>query len=175
MRPGAPDPTVEEAVSRLFWLVERLRDRFDEVAAEFGLTPTQALAMRDLDKPATMSQLAEQLGCEPSNVTAFIGRLEQRKLVERTAGSTDRRVRHVSLTPRGRRLRARFAAALFQDLPVTELSLPQREQLVSLLQVLTADWPGTAWRGTAALADRAERASPACGVAPPEETLTEEA
>lgn len=154
--PG-PDPTVEETISRLFWLVERLRDRFDEVAAEFGLTPTQALALRNLSQPATMSQLAEQLGCEPSNVTAFIGRLEQRKLVERTAGSTDRRVRQVSLTPRGRRLRARFAARLFRDLPVMDLTVGQQAQLLDLLRVLTAPWPGTVWRGAGVPPHRAER------------------
>ena len=168
--PG-PDPTVEEAVSRLFWLVERLHDRFDEVAAGFELTPTQALALRNLDKPATMSQLAEKLGCEPSNVTAFIGRLEQRKLVERTPGSADRRVRQVSLTQRGRRLRTRFAAALFASLPVTELTLSQRRQLLSLLRVLTADWPGALWHGGGGPPQLMERSGggPMCAIAPPEE------
>lgn len=154
--PG-PDPTVEETVSRLFWLVERLHDRFDEVAAEFGLTPTQAVALRNLSRPATMSQLAEQLGCEPSNVTAFIGRLEERKLVERTPGSADRRVRQVSLTPRGRRLRARFAARLFGNLPVVDLTAAQQTQLLDLLRVLTAAWPGPIWHGAGMPSHLAER------------------
>ncbi len=55
-----------------------------------------------------MNELAALLGCDNSNVTGLIDRLEGRGLVARQPSSEDRRVKHVVLTPAGRRTRGRM-------------------------------------------------------------------
>ncbi len=134
-----PDPVTGEIVAALFRLVDELKAHFDAVAARFGLTTTQALALRDLDRPVAMARLAGTLRCEPSNITAMAGRLEARGLVERRSMAGDRRVRHLVLTAAGRRLRRDFVAALFTGVPaVAGLTEAQRRQLRDLLTQVTA-------------------------------------
>ncbi len=90
------------------WLAARHRAAV--IAAEFGLSPPQVLALRhlDLDGGMPMNSLAAQLRCDNSNVTGIIDRLEDRGLVERRAALHDRRVKHLALTDEGRSLRARI-------------------------------------------------------------------
>lgn len=134
-----PDPVTGEIVAALFRLVDELKAHFDAVAASFGLTTTQALALRDLERPLAMARLAGTLRCEPSNVTAMAGRLEARGLAERRPLAGDRRVRQLALTDAGRRLRQEFVAALFTGVPaVAGLTEPQRRQLRDLLVQVTA-------------------------------------
>jgi MarR family transcriptional regulator, organic hydroperoxide resistance regulator len=136
--PLGPDPVTGEIVAALFQLVDELKAHFDAVAASFGLTTTQALALRDLDRPVAMAHLAGTLRCEPSNVTAVAARLEARGLVERRPLAEDRRVRQLVLTDAGRRLRQEFVAALFTGVPaVAGLTEAQRGQLRDLLTQVT--------------------------------------
>jgi DNA-binding MarR family transcriptional regulator len=131
---GEPDPVTGEIVAALFRLVDELKAHFDAVAARFGLTTTQALALRDLDRPVAMARLAGTLRCEPSNITAMAGRLEARGLVERRPAAGDRRIRQLVLTDAGRQLRQEFVAALFTGVPaVAGLTEAQRRQLRDLL------------------------------------------
>jgi len=48
-----------------------------------------------------MSDLATFLGCDASNVTAIVDKLESRGLVERRSADRDRRVKSLLLTPAG--------------------------------------------------------------------------
>jgi DNA-binding MarR family transcriptional regulator len=142
-REAGPDPVTGEIVAAMFRLVDELRAHFDAVAASFGLTTTQALALRDLDRPVAMAHLAGTLRCEPSNVTAMAGRLEARGLVERRPLARDRRVRQLVLTDAGHRLRQEFVAALFTAVPaVAGLTEAQRRQLRDLLTKVTGELAG---------------------------------
>ncbi len=135
-----PDPVTGEIVQRLFAMVEQLRAHFELATAEFGLTPTQGLALRDLDTPLPMSRLAELLRCERSNVTLVVDRLERLGLVERQADPEDRRVRRLVLTPRGREVRTHLATQLFNQVPaVSGLEITERAQLRDLLRRVTAE------------------------------------
>ena len=71
------------------------RRRFLAIASEFELSPPQvrALGVLDPDRPVPMSDLAEALHCDNSNVTGIVDRLEKRGLIERRASEHDRRVR----------------------------------------------------------------------------------
>lgn len=136
----APDPVTDEIVRRLLVLVEQLRAHFELVAAEFGLTPTQALALRFLREPVRMGRLAEVLHCERSNVTLIVDRLAQRGIVERRADSADRRVRQLALTGEGGRLRESLEARLYQQVPaVAGLDEDERIAFRALLRQLTPD------------------------------------
>jgi DNA-binding MarR family transcriptional regulator len=81
---------------------------FIAIAQESGLRPAAFGALRVLDQPRTMSEIANFLRCDNSNVTGIVDGLEARGLAERTASPTDRRVKLIALTAEGRRLRARL-------------------------------------------------------------------
>ena len=61
--------------------------------------------MLDPERPLPMSALAERLFCDASNVTGIADRLEARGLVERRSTEGDRRVKALTITPAGVRLR----------------------------------------------------------------------
>jgi MarR family transcriptional regulator, organic hydroperoxide resistance regulator len=81
---------------------------FLAIAQESGLRPATFGALRVLDEPRTMSEIATFLRCDNSNVTGIVDGLEARGLAERTASPGDRRVKLIALTAEGRRLRARL-------------------------------------------------------------------
>ena len=137
-----PDKVTGEIVAALYRLVDELSAYFDEVAARFDLTPTQALALRHLGEPRTMGELAELLRCEASNATAVVDRLERRGLAVRGPRPGDRRVRQVALTDDGRRLFRRLATQLFTAVPaVAGLDETDRLALRDLLTKVLAAIP----------------------------------
>jgi DNA-binding MarR family transcriptional regulator len=90
------------------------RRRFLAVASEFELSPPQvrALGVLEPDRPVPMSELAEALHCDNSNVTGIVDRLEDRGLVERRSATHDRRVKMLAVTERGAEVRERLAERL---------------------------------------------------------------
>jgi DNA-binding MarR family transcriptional regulator len=124
-----------EVVDLVLHLVGRIETYFETTWTQFGLAPRQARGLLYLEAPMSMRQLAEALGCDASNVTVLIDRMEARGLVERRAAPTDRRVKQLVLTPEGTRLRERLLAKLFEDLPVLAgLSEPDLRSLRDLLR-----------------------------------------
>jgi DNA-binding MarR family transcriptional regulator len=91
------------------------RRRFLIAASELDLHPAQAGALLQLSSPLPMNELAGALGCDNSNVTGLVDRLEARGLVARQASRDDRRVKHVVLTPAGRDLRERMLGRVDQS------------------------------------------------------------
>jgi len=81
---------------------------FLAIAQDSGLRPATLGALRVLDEPRTMSEVATYLRCDNSNVTGIVDGLEARGLAERTPSPGDRRVKLIALTGEGRRLRARL-------------------------------------------------------------------
>ena len=112
---------------------ERVHSHLGAAAAEFELAPAQAFALGELDleRPMAMRELAGRLKCDPSNITGLIDRLEARGLVERQAHPSDRRVKYVVLTDRGRALRDRLAARVFAA-PTCVACLSEHEQRLLL-------------------------------------------
>jgi MarR family transcriptional regulator, organic hydroperoxide resistance regulator len=100
-------------------LMQRLfapqRRRFMALASEYELSPPQlgALKALDPDNPLAMSELAGVLGCDNSNVTGIVDRLEHRGLVERRPADHDRRVKLLALTAEGLALRDTLAGRLY--------------------------------------------------------------
>lgn len=108
----------------------------EEILARHGLTPNDARALSELqlDTGWTMSALAERWGCDPSNATWIINRLERLHLVERRMSPEDRRVRLVVLTARGATVREQLVEA-FHEPPPALLAL-DRQDLDALERVL---------------------------------------
>ena len=97
----------DDLVGELLEVTRRVHQVVSAVAARHDLTPQQVELLRMLDKPVSMRAFAEDLLCDPSNVTGLVDRVERLGLVERVSEPRDRRVRVLTLTARGRRLRDR--------------------------------------------------------------------
>jgi DNA-binding MarR family transcriptional regulator len=103
-----------------------------------GLTPGHLKVLWALqpDEALPMGQIADLLSVDPSMATWLIDRLEERKLVERRTHPTDRRVKIVSLTRRGVRVKTKVLAHLLE--PPAELLTLGRERLEVLRGALSA-------------------------------------
>jgi MarR family transcriptional regulator, organic hydroperoxide resistance regulator len=85
---------------------------FLAIAREHGLRPPAFGAMRMLDEPRTMSEIASYLHCDNSNVTGIVDVLEEKGLVKRRPSEQDRRVKLIELTAAGRGVSAKLNEAV---------------------------------------------------------------
>lgn len=122
------DPATE-AWKLMMKLVWAHRGRFIESVGELGLSPMQAHTLRFLQQPLPMSELADTLWCDASNVTGIVDRLEAKRLVERRVAVGDRRVKTLVFTSKGRAVRRRLDAALLDESPAVA-RLTRAEQRV---------------------------------------------
>jgi DNA-binding MarR family transcriptional regulator len=133
-----PDPTgtpATEIQAMLGMLFGRQRRRFLIAAGELDLHPAQAGVLLHLATPLPMTEIAARLGCDNSNVTGLIDRLQARGLVERRPSPEDRRVRLVELTEAGARLRGAMLSRLGRSpLEIDRLSVDEQAQLRDLLR-----------------------------------------
>jgi len=83
-------------------------------AAEHDLSPPQLFLLRRLEPgtPTPMNELAAFFGCDASNITGLVDRLEARGVLERRVPAHDRRVKQIVLTEAGERLREQALAQL---------------------------------------------------------------
>ncbi len=120
-KPRDPSAAIRaEVVELLFAYVDRLRHHFESVAASHDLTPVQGKLILFLGEPEPMRHIADCLGCDPSNITGVVDRLEERELVARREDPTDRRVKILGLTAAGQKLRDALELNLFRNVPGME-------------------------------------------------------
>jgi DNA-binding MarR family transcriptional regulator len=134
-RGKAPTPegdTAREAWGLLAGLV--YPPPFLGIARELGLRPASFGALRALDRPRTMSEIAAVLHCDNSNVTGIVDVLEEKGLATRRPSAADRRVKLIELTAEGRKVRARLTRAIAKPPAwVKGLSETDRRALVEIL------------------------------------------
>jgi DNA-binding MarR family transcriptional regulator len=121
----------------IFELLLVARPRVPAAAAECGLTSAQCHLLRLLrpGTPMSMRSLADGLGCDASNVTGIVDRLEARGLVERHPSSHDRRVKELALTPAGVAARNAVVERLGEPPePICRLSSEDQQTLCILLR-----------------------------------------
>ena len=134
---AAANPVVNELANLYVELMMRRADRIQTLTSELELTPSQAraLALMDPEKSLTMSELAQAVVLEPSNLTGVIDKLEARGLVKRGVAATDRRVKLVSMTRSGAALRAKLWERLREPAPwMLALSPRAQRQLLLILR-----------------------------------------
>jgi DNA-binding MarR family transcriptional regulator len=114
----------DRLVDRLFDVTHRVNQVVSAVADRYDLTPQQVGLLRMLDEPMSMRAYAEDLSCDPSNVTGLVDRAERLGLVERVPDPLDRRIRMLTLTAKGRLIRSKvnkdLASGLTDSLGVTD-------------------------------------------------------
>ncbi|MGW4405635.1 MarR family winged helix-turn-helix transcriptional regulator [Nonomuraea sp. NPDC004702] len=115
-------------------LARQIEGHVRERAAALDLTTAQAVALRELTGPMTMGDLAGRMGCEPSNATFVIDRLEQQGVVERRPHPSDRRAKLLVLTQEGAGLRERLLGLLTEGSPLAALTPDEQSVLQELLE-----------------------------------------
>jgi DNA-binding MarR family transcriptional regulator len=100
---------------RLMWGVSHgLQSISKRMEVDLGVTGPQRLVVRILGRYPGLSagQVARILHLHPSTLTGVLRRLEERRLVDRTAGEQDRREARLRLTAMGRWLDRRQAGTV---------------------------------------------------------------
>jgi DNA-binding MarR family transcriptional regulator len=143
-RAAASDPAVDAVAGDVWRLMAEFtwsrmqRGQAFNVLKSLGLTPGHLRVLQALepDEAISMGAIADVLQCDPSMATWLIDRLEERRLVERKMLTTDRRVKIVSLTRRGVRVKTKVLAHLLE--PPPELLTLGLERLEALRGALSA-------------------------------------
>lgn len=132
----SPDPLTLEVVELIGTVVARYHEEYEQAAAQHALTGAQARVLGLLARePLPMRRIAQQLKCEPSNITGIVDRLECRGLVERRPDPADRRVKLAATTEAGQETAIRLRGSLdFAQEPLAGLSHQERMVLRDLLQ-----------------------------------------
>jgi DNA-binding MarR family transcriptional regulator len=143
---------LEQEVTRLISRVFiHLDDSDRQLMRLFGLTVTQYWALVHLEdeEGRSLSELANLLICDKSNVTSVVDKLEAAGLAERKQGKAgDRRYTRVVLTQQGQQLRKRVMIARehLVESRIGSLSTAEQHQLSLSLQhladVLQAQFDG---------------------------------
>jgi MarR family transcriptional regulator, organic hydroperoxide resistance regulator len=126
-----------EAWRLFFELFTRNKPRLAAIGSELDLAPMQMHALRLLDPQGQvpMNALAENMACDPSNVTGIVDRLEARGLIERRGAEHDRRVKMLALTEEGARVRGHIMSRMAVPPPeIAGLSRADQRALRDLLR-----------------------------------------
>ncbi|MBY8874250.1 MarR family transcriptional regulator [Micromonospora sp. PLK6-60] len=113
---------------------------YGRAAQTVSLSAAQACLLEHLTADGcSMGELAGELLCDASNVTQLVSRLEARGLVARVPDPADRRIKRVSITPAGQRVRDAVRRAFdFPSDRLGRLTQPERHQLAALLAKVLA-------------------------------------
>jgi DNA-binding MarR family transcriptional regulator len=125
----------QEILDVLAELIKQAHDLGQGIAAGFGLTGSDAMALAKLDAPMTMKDLGLKLGCDPSFVTTIADALERHGLARREPSQLDRRSKNIVLTPEGVAVRERVVSELTAKAPwCTRLATSERRCLLTLMR-----------------------------------------
>jgi len=105
---------------RIFAFFMSTRPQRDLVLERLELTPNDARAFSSLDEGGggrTMRSLADEWGCDASNATWMVDRLERRGFAERRTLASDRRVKLVVLTPSGAKAKQELLSGMNEPPP----------------------------------------------------------
>jgi DNA-binding MarR family transcriptional regulator len=93
----------ETMYRELISLMMRAKRHMFAICETRKMTPVQGMLLMAL-KPGqsrTMQELAQMMGCDASNITGLIERLESQGFIERTTLPNDRRVKLIGITEAG--------------------------------------------------------------------------
>lgn len=128
---------------KLILLMIRSRRHMFESIEERKMTPVQGMLMM-LFSPGeskSMQKLSELMGCDASNITGLVDRLDAQQLIERTVDPADRRVKMIKLSEKGIQCREEILKGLRKAEAVDVQQLTPEEQvvLVRIIDKLTSD------------------------------------
>ena len=107
-------------------------------AHEVSMWGYSVLTALDDTPVRTQAALAEAIGADKSRIIGTLDELQQSGLIERTPDPADRRVRLLSITPQGRRVRrtVRKEIQAQEEQVLTALAPADRKTFIRILQEL---------------------------------------
>ncbi len=128
-----------ELVDVLFTVMPMVADHINDRLDGLGMTTTDYWALRSVDGPMPMKDLATCMDIDPSSVTLVADRLEELGLIERQPHPTDRRVKHLVLTAKGKRFKKTIPDKLWSEPTMfSALTSDERTQLLGILARVAA-------------------------------------
>lgn len=126
---------------KLFTLMMRSKRHLSRAVEKYQMTPVQGmmLILFEPGKGRSMQSLSCMMGCDASNVTGLIERLDSQGLIERTVDPQDRRVKFIKLSKQGTDCRAKLLSDLksAEALDLQKLSQDEQKILVKIIDKLT--------------------------------------
>lgn len=133
--PSGPVTPSSDAERAMFDFVDAYDRAYEIAAAQHDMTVAQACVLGRIGRPRGMRDLADELGCDASNITQIVARLEARALIERRSNPDDRRSRQLTRTPAGDALNAAFEQSFeFARNASAKLTADEQDQLALLLR-----------------------------------------
>ncbi|MFF7633376.1 MarR family winged helix-turn-helix transcriptional regulator [Kitasatospora sp. NPDC008050] len=137
MTTAAPSVTTAALMEAVAAVSAAYFQDFAGAAGRHGLSSSQAKALGVVLEPVPMRALAGRLGCDASNVTGIVDRLESLGLARREAAATDRRVKIVTITEEGRETLLKIRADMTRaHRALDSLSADQRTALLGMCEQL---------------------------------------
>ena len=132
-----------EAWTAIVQAVVSHREHLSAEAAKLDLTLPQAHLLRLLHTgpPRTMTSIAGALGCDASNVTGLVDRLEARGLIERKSSTNDRRMKTLHVTTAGASIVDVLKQKMFE--PPDGFARLQKDELATLHALLARVFPSS--------------------------------
>jgi DNA-binding MarR family transcriptional regulator len=135
MEAGEVDQKAYNAVTAAYKVMARVSLR---LFSEEGLSESQfrALALLSENGPMLMKKMSDAMFVTPANITGVVDRLEEKKLVRRTASKGDRRATIIEITPEGKAVGEKLAkkkGELIQKALVT-FTKDEQKTLYNLLE-----------------------------------------
>jgi MarR family 2-MHQ and catechol resistance regulon transcriptional repressor len=141
MPPVDSASTSDEIMAELAPFMAHQRHKWAAQCQAHGLSMAhfQILAILEADGPTPMSRLADQLGVADPNLTGIIGRMEERRVVERVHDRDDRRVVLARLTDAGRDVLKQVEETRLAHMRqlVGILTTEERQTLLNALKLLS--------------------------------------
>ncbi|WP_139416137.1 MarR family winged helix-turn-helix transcriptional regulator [Agromyces laixinhei] len=132
---SGPTAGASKVEHTLYDFVDSYDRAYEAAAASQQLSVAQACVLVRLDQRRGMSSLATELGCDASNITQIVARLESRGFVTRHADPADGRARLIDRTPDGDAVSAGFDSAFeFAREAMKRLSAEEQDHLTALLR-----------------------------------------
>lgn len=128
----------DEIISEIRKIIRAVDIHSKSLSKTYGLTGPQLMILTDIGKhgDVTVTELARQVSLSQATVTSILGRLEQRNLVTRERGQTDKRKVYLKITEHGNNILASNPSLLQVDFVRRFNRLEDWEQslLISSLQ-----------------------------------------
>jgi MarR family transcriptional regulator, organic hydroperoxide resistance regulator len=134
--PLSEESLTYELVDSIFRVAAASHAQVADLMAELDITTALANVLWKLDprEPLpSMRDLGVMLRCDPSTVTFMVERLHAKGLVSREVDPENRRVKRISLTAKGRKVRVRLIDAMIRRSPIAQLSGEDQRQLLALI------------------------------------------
>ena len=116
--------------TNLIRLMMRSKKHMADIMESWQLTPMQGMVLTLFDpaKTKTMNELSVIMGCDASNVTGLVDRLEVQGLVERVSSEGDKRIKLIRLSLKGEDCRRKMLRLMGQAEAADLRKLDAREK-----------------------------------------------